>query len=71
MNKPKGEFTLVLGGKKEPKNEEKASESEALNKLNELIKKGEKSNIAARRIAEETGFDKKWLYSTLHKKLDK
>lgn len=69
-NKPKGEFTIVLGGKNN-QGAHKISESEALNKLNILINKGEKSNIAARKIAEETGYEKKWLYSKLHKKLDK
>jgi len=69
-NKPKGEFTIVLGGK-EKKQENKISESEALNKLNSLIKLGEKSNTAARKISEETGYERKWLYSKLHKKLDK
>ena len=49
----------------------KITESEALNKLNKLIKQGEKSNIAARKVAEETGYGKKFLYSKLHKKLDK
>ena len=71
INKPKGEFTIVLGGKSSNKIEKKTSESEALNKLNSLIKQGEKSNIAARKVAEETGYEKKWLYSKLHKKLDK
>ena len=70
INKPKGEFTIVLGGNNE-KRKIKISESDALNKLNELIKQGDKSNIAARKIAEETGYEKKWLYSKLHKKLDK
>ena len=69
-NKPKGEFTIVLGGNNN-KQENKISESEALNKLIRLIKKGEKPNIAARKIAKETGYEKKWLYSKLHKKLDK
>ncbi len=71
INKPKGEFTLVLEGKKETEHEKKTSESEALQKLNRLINQGEKSNIAARKVSEETGFKKKWLYSKLHKKLDK
>tara|TARA_Y100001968_G_scaffold185546_1_gene169933 strand:+ start:355 stop:1245 length:891 start_codon:yes stop_codon:yes gene_type:complete len=71
MNKPKGEFTLILGGKKEDKNQVKISESDALDKLNILINKGEKANVAARKIADETGYEKKWLYSKLHKKLDK
>ena len=52
-----------------PKN--RISESEALNKLNILINQGEKSNIAARKVAEETGYERKWLYSKLHKRLDK
>jgi len=69
-NKPKGEITIVLGGNNNKK-ENRISESEALNKLNILINQGEKSNIAARKIAEETGYEKKWLYSKLHKRLDK
>ncbi len=69
-NKPKGEFTIVLGGNNN-KYDNKISESEAINKLNTLIKQGEKSNIAARKVSEETGYEKKWLYSKLHKKLDK
>ena len=70
INRPRGEFTIVLGGNNN-KQETKISESEALNKLNILIRQGEKSNIAARKVAEETGYTKKWLYSKLHKKLDK
>ncbi|WP_413391419.1 16S rRNA (cytidine(1402)-2'-O)-methyltransferase [Prochlorococcus marinus] len=70
INKPKGEFTIVLGGEKKNK-EKKISESEALKKLNILIEKGERSNIAAKKVAEETGYKKKWLYSKLNKKLDK
>jgi len=70
LNKPKGEFTIVLGGKSN-NSEKKITESEALNKLKRLIEKGEKSNTAARKIADETGYKKKWLYSKLNKKLDK
>ncbi len=69
-NKPKGEFTIVLEGKKKNQ-EKKISEFEALSKLNNLIEKGEKSNLAAKKVAEETGYERKWLYSKLHKKLDK
>ena len=69
-NKPKGEFTIVLGGNNNKK-KNRMSESEALNKLNILINQGEKSNVAARKIAEESGYEKKWLYSKLHKRLDK
>jgi len=71
INKPRGEFTIVLGGKNQNQKESKTSEIEALNQLNRLIKKGEKPNIAAKKIAEETGYEKKWLYSKLHKKLEK
>ncbi len=70
-NKPRGEFTIVLGGKNNNHQEIKISESEALNQLDRLIKLGEKPNFAAKKIAEETGYKKKWLYSKLHKKLDK
>ncbi len=69
-NKPKGEFTIVLGGN-HTKQKNKISKLEALDKLNKLITQGERSNIAARKVAEETGYEKKWLYSKLHKKLDK
>ena len=70
INKPKGEFTIVLGGNN-IKQKNKTSKSEALNILHALIKQGEKANIAAREVAKETGYEKKWLYSQLHKKLDK
>ena len=52
-------------------NQDKFISDTDLFKLNALINKGEKSNIAAKKIAEQTGIDKKWLYSKLHKKLDK
>ena len=70
INRPRGEFTIVLGGNNNNQ-ETKISESEALIKLNILISQGEKSNIAAKKVADETGYTKKWLYSKLHKKLDK
>ena len=69
-NKPRGEFTIVLGGNKN-KQKDQISESEALNKLHILINEGERPNIAAKKIAEETGYERKWLYSKLHKRLDK
>ena len=70
-NKPRGEFTLVLGGNENNQKESEISQIEALEKLNRLVKQGEKPNIAARNIAEETGYKKNWLYSKLHKKFDK
>ncbi len=71
FNKPKGEFTLVLGGNSTQILKNKISESEALNKIKLLIDKGEKSKEAVRKVSDETGYEKKWLYSTFHKKLDK
>lgn len=47
----------MLGGNNN-KQQNKVSESEALNKLNTLINQGEKSNIAAQKVAEETGYKK-------------
>ena len=69
QNKPKGEFTLVLGGK--IKNKNLVTESEAIDRLKILINEGEMANEAARKIANETGYQKKWLYSKIHNKLDK
>ena len=69
-NKPRGEFTIVLGGNNNQQKDQ-ISESEALNKLLSLINKGERPNIAAKKVSEETGYKKKWLYSKLHKSLDK
>ena len=69
-NKPKGEFTIVLGGIKHKTSDSK-SKLEALNKLLTLIKQGEKSNIAVRKVSEETGLKKNWLYTKLHEELDK
>ena len=70
-NAPKGEFTIVLGGNDNNKQKNMISESEALNRLNNLIKEGERSNIAARIVSEETGYKKRWLYSKLHQRLEK
>ena len=71
QNKPKGEFTIVLEGKNKRKKENKISKSQVLIKLEALISKGEKSNVAAKIIAKETGYPKNWIYSEWHKRLDK
>ena len=70
INKPRGEFTIVLGGNNN-KQKHQISESEAMDKLNILINKGLKPSIASRKIAEITGYKKKWLYSKLNKRLEK
>ena len=70
-NPPRGEFTIVLGGRNNNKKDNEQSELEAINKLKNLINEGHKSNEAAKIIAEETGYSKNWLYSELHKSLKK
>ena len=66
-NSPKGEFTIVIGGNPSSQKENMLSELEAMNKLKELINKGQKPKAAAKIISEETGYSKNWLYSELHK----
>ncbi len=70
-NRPKGEFTIVLGGNTKSLRENLISESEAIDKINYLIKKGYKANDAAKKISQETNYSKKWLYSQFHKEVDK
>ena len=53
------------------KNKNPISENEAINKLQMLIQKGQSAKDATQKISEETGYSKNWLYSQLHKKLDK
>ena len=67
-NKPRGEFTIILGGlppvtgkKTEPKAEE------LLNKMVLLIRNGYSKNLAAKELAKETCLPKRYLYSLLNK----
>tara|TARA_B100000965_G_scaffold308937_1_gene268061 strand:+ start:1827 stop:2717 length:891 start_codon:yes stop_codon:yes gene_type:complete len=71
ISKPKGEFTIVLGGNDTEKSCFSISKDEAIKKLESLTNQGHSSKDAAKNISEETGYSKKWLYSQLHKKLDK
>ena len=68
-NSPRGEFTIVLGGNPNKKKENLLSELEAINKLKSLINEGTKANVAAKIVAENTGYSKNWLYSELHKRM--
>ena len=70
-NNPRGEFTLVLGGNLNQKNNHKLSEEEVITKLQNLLSKGQSSKDAAQIISKETGYSKKWLYSKLHTNLKK
>ncbi len=67
INSPRGEFTIVLGGKADCKEDSKINKLEAINKLKSLIDIGYKTKEAAKIISEETGYSKNLLYSELHK----
>lgn len=59
---PQGEFVLVLAGLEKPPETEKIEFADAVNMLAELIKNGEKINLAAKNIALLTGYKKTDLY---------
>jgi len=64
-NKPKGEFTLVLGGiKLNDKNQ--YNDEYILLKMKSLLKNGTSTNDAAKRLSIETGQSKRRIYNLLH-----
>jgi len=65
-NKPLGEFTIVLGGAVKQKIS-LSNPDQLINKMQSFIKEGASSNEAARKIAQETGHSKRFLYELLHK----
>ncbi len=65
-NKPRGEFTLVLGGATTEGIKTK-SDKELIEALEKLIAKGVSKNVAAKEIATKTGYPKNYLYSLIHK----
>ncbi len=71
-NKPRGEFTIVLGGC--PK---KASEYQIknipilINKLHSLIQDGTSTSSAVKEISKQSGVSKRLLYSLIHKNSQK
>ena len=58
--RPRGEFIIVVSGRKEKKEEPADEEIKA--ELGALIKKGEKKSRAARRVAEKMGINKNRVY---------
>ena len=62
-NKPKGEFVLILEGKKE--DEKELSFEQALELAKKLVEGGESINSAAKEIAGSTGFKKNEIYKAL------
>ena len=70
-NNPRGEFTLVLGGNLKNEDKKLISESDAINKVKDLLRNGKKSKEATQIISIETGYSKKFLYAKLHSKIEK
>ncbi|MBQ8960791.1 MAG: 16S rRNA (cytidine(1402)-2'-O)-methyltransferase [Ruminococcus sp.] len=62
-NEPRGEFVLVVEGRKEPAGE--VSLEAALEQVRALIEMGEKPTDACKAVAKETGLKKGELYSAL------
>ena len=62
-NKPKGEFVLILEGKKET--EEETTFDEAIEKAKKLVESGLSVNAAAKEIANSTPFKKNEIYKAL------
>jgi 16S rRNA (cytidine1402-2'-O)-methyltransferase len=61
--KPKGEFVLILAGKKEEKNE--MTLDEAVECARRLVEGGQSINSAAKEISSATGFKKNDIYKAL------
>lgn len=64
VNEPRGEFVLVLEGKK-PSDSDKPTLEEAIGQVRRLIDSGEKPTEACKAVAKETGYKKSELYSAL------
>jgi len=63
-NKPRGEFTLVLGGATQV--EKEISNSELISKIKVHLNNKESTSDAIRKISVETGYSKNFLYSLIH-----
>ena len=69
QNQPRGEFTLILGGKIKKDQNQIQDESKLLSEVNKLIESGYSSKLATKKIADEHGIPKRLLYSLLHKSI--
>ncbi len=65
-NKPRGEFTIVLGGAPKEMITPK-TDGELIEAMQKLISNGESKNFAAKEVASQTGYPKNYLYSLIHK----
>jgi 16S rRNA (cytidine1402-2'-O)-methyltransferase len=67
QNEPRGEFTLVVGGKK--KEEVKRwAEEKVLIAVKFGLKLGESPSVLAKRVALESGWERREVYNLLQKK---
>ena len=64
-HKPRGEFTLVLGGASQDIVKERSNE-ELIEAMQKLISNGASINSAAKEIASKTNYSKNYLYSLMH-----
>lgn len=62
LNKPRGEYVLIVEGKKNADNISEYDFNDALDMLNKLILKGVKLSDASKQVARITGFKKSELY---------
>ena len=65
LNKPIGEFTIILKGNTS-KQDNELTEVELLQEMQELIKEGKSARDAAKQIAQSQGLSKRKLYNLLH-----
>ncbi len=64
-NKPRGEFTIVLGGAP-PEELLQKSDEELIEEMQKLISNGVSINFAAKELASKTGYSKNYLYALMH-----
>ncbi|AAQ00353.1 MULTISPECIES: 16S rRNA (cytidine(1402)-2'-O)-methyltransferase [Prochlorococcus] len=70
-NQPKGEFTLVLGGKPNSEELKKKNNVELQEEMKRLLDKGLSLKNASRELAKKTGYSKNFLYSLIPQKIKK
>ena len=70
-NKPRGEFTIVLGGfiQKQP-NDVSTEKLKLLEEMQKLIKNGESASQSAKQISLKSGYSRRFLYTLLHNELN-
>ncbi len=67
QNEPRGEFTLVVAGKTKPKNQ-KWTEEKVMIAVKFGLKLGESPSALAKRVAQESGWERKEIYRRITEK---